>query len=94
MAELTMCDYVNSFDPEAKLAKIESIINGLENLILERTDSNGVLRYQLNDGQTVVWTTYESIESLNGSIKFWENKLARLRRSLCGNITYMIPGNL
>ena len=91
---MTLCEYVFSLDIEARLAKIDKIIDDLYVLIGNRTESDGVVRYQLNDGQTVVWTTYESIGSITENIKFWENQRVRLKRKACGSIVYMTPGNL
>jgi hypothetical protein len=91
---MTMCDYIFSFDVQARIDKITKIIDDLYILMGNRTASDGVIRYQLNDGQTVIWTTYESIGKITENIKFWENQLVRLKRQVCGSITYNIPGNL
>lgn len=91
---MTMCEYVFSLDIEARLIKIDKIIDDLYLLIGNRTEADGVVRYQLNDGQTVVWTTYESIGSITENIKFWEGQRSRLKRRACGSIVYMTPGNL
>ena len=93
---MTMHEYIFSIaDYSVRLAKIDAIIDGLYTLTLSKiNDEAGVYRYKYNDGQTDIWTTFESMSSITDNIKFWENQKVRLRRQTFGSTTYAIPGNL
>ena len=73
-----------------KICKIDLVIDALLTNALEAAGTNNIDEYTLNDGQTIIKTTYRSTESVLKSIKSFEQLRSYYQNKINGHATRMI----
>ena len=80
-------------DIRLRLERAKAIVSDLYELYSNNlTNNQGAISYSLNDGQTSINTTFESLRNLDASIRFWEGQVERIEREMTGSTVYLRSG--
>jgi hypothetical protein len=86
MAETTEYQYViDSANLKIRYDRIQAIITALENQQLLNIGSSGKVSYTLNDGQTIISTTYRNTTDIAKAIREYEKILNSLLSKITGS---------
>lgn len=87
-------EYINlSANVKEKIARINAIIEVLEDSELRGASAGEILEYQLDDGQTKIRTVYKDLRSISHTIEALESRKARLLNRVLGHRYGLKDGN-
>ena len=77
----------------AKIAAIEAIQDALLTSALTAATKGAISEYMLNDGQTIIKTTYRNASEIEAAYDAFERIKQRLINSTNGRIVRLMPAN-
>lgn len=71
MTTVTLTEYCTVDDTKDRIERIKTIINALENAMLDGTISMGRESYSFDDGQTKIQTNFRSLSDITKAYEHW-----------------------
>lgn len=75
---------------KAKIAAIDAIISALFATALKAAENENITQYSLNDGQTIISTTYKSVKAITDSIQSMRAIRSAYVQQLQGRVVRMV----
>lgn len=91
----TITSYIScDSDTKAKIARIDAIIEALEDQLLIAAGSSDIDEYRLDDGQTIIKTVFRDPTIIEDTIQKLLNRKTRLQNICVGHRYGVMDGNV
>lgn len=87
--EISYYESVDSLEEQLEVTR--AIIKALRAQALKAAANEDIETYKLDDGQTVIWTTYRSAEQIGKGLLSWRQEEQRIINDLEGNVSTFTP---